>query len=226
MSLPSWWKEEKGRISRLPPSQRAQAIRDAYKRVEVEFDEAGLCVRCGEERSRGKFCLRHAAKQDFGNEKRREKLKEVGLCISCGNDHVAPESKNRCRGCLNKAAEDRRQGRLEAIRVGLCDQCGQADAMPEFMQCEPCRTAKLARSQALRDERRVAGLCIVCGAARDGQFFQCARCIERRRPKKGRDVIEAMKVVLEYETEWFETGVIVKDEKYLLAKELVEKTAV
>lgn len=35
-----------------------------------------------------------------------------------------------------------------------------------------------------------------------------------------------MKVVLEYETEWFATGVVVKDEKYLLAKELVEKTAV
>lgn len=35
-----------------------------------------------------------------------------------------------------------------------------------------------------------------------------------------------MKIVLEYETEWFETGVVFKDERYLVAKELVEKTAV
>lgn len=34
-----------------------------------------------------------------------------------------------------------------------------------------------------------------------------------------------MKVVLEYELEWFATGVVFKDERYLLAKELVEKTA-
>lgn len=226
MSLPAWWKDEKARIARLPPSKRPEAIRDAYKRVEVEFDDAGVCVRCGKPRSRGKFCLDHSAKQDWNNERRREKLEKAGLCISCGNEFADPKSKNRCRACLDKASSDRRQGRLEAIRVGLCDKCGQAEPVPGMLQCQSCRDAHNARAKELRDERRDAGLCIACGSPRDGNRSQCARCIERRRPKKGREIVEAMKIVLEYETEWFATGMIVKDEKYLLAKELVEKTAI
>lgn len=62
----------------------------------------------------------------------------------------------------------------------------------------------------------------------------CRVCADRhndnRRQNRKKDgetrIVDAMRVVLEYETEWFATGVVVKDERYLIAKELVERRAI
>lgn len=222
--MPPWFKEERRKLNGLGPVEMKAGIRELMTRVRAEFEDKKLCIVCGDKRRRGKFCLRHAASQDQRAEKRRERLRDDGLCVACGQEFIAPGSDSRCQGCLDKAAAATREEHHERLRLGLCSKCGD-DAGGKY-ECEKCSELKLERMKNLRATRKEAGLCTSCGGERDDQNKgQCLACRDKRKKKpsdRGAEIVAAMKTVLEYETEWFVTGTVFKDEKYLVAKELVE----
>jgi len=81
---------------------------------------------------------------------------------------------------------------------GICVKCGQAWSEAGKTLCRPCAKKirdreknkdptgelKRERMKKLREERRSAGLCIMCGKPTDGIHVQCNKCLEKARERE------------------------------------------
>lgn len=80
---------------------------------------------------------------------------------------------------------------------GICANCGRTWAEPGRVLCAECARKKAASKRrydpdgtrrtayvdALRAERRAAGLCIDCGKPLDGLHTRCSQCLARMRER-------------------------------------------
>ena len=127
--------------------------------------------------------------------------KSIDLCTSCSN--YAPPGKAVCVACRSV----RRYSMATKIRSrrarGVCTRCGGGRDQAGRVCCTPClaRLAELKRKQRatekgklvcrirafrVRQDRERRGLCMGCGAERDGDYKTCGSCREKDRARRRR----------------------------------------
>ena len=129
---------------------------------EKQRQEAGLCKRCGKNRTGGpklcRICLADANKKTKAMWQRR---KDAGLCWNCGRRAPAPK-RSWCTNC--RAAKDRKRRQRE--RAGFCNQCLVHPVHGELKTCNGCRATQKRARDKLRDQAFAAYggyVCVCCG---------------------------------------------------------------
>lgn len=234
---PGWLRAALDAANALPPGERADAVRAAFAEFQRELDATGMCrTGCGEKRDGAVYCRDCGIRKHFRNEKRKRTAVSEGLCYTCEKRPGVAGKRGKptyCVECREKRKEGDRARFLEAKQAKLCTQCRAAPA-GRFVMCRSCRVKSNDVVQERQHDLRKRGICVVCGKNETGGARMCRVCADRhntnRKQNRKKDgetrILDAMKVVLEYETEWFATGVVVKDERYLVAKEIVESKAI
>jgi len=122
--------------------------RETRHRREAQRQAAGMCKRCGKNKTGGpkhcKICLSGANARTKAMWQRR---KDAGICWNCG---VRPAAKKRtwCAACRStKMWEKRRK-----IRTGVCNACLAQPPAKGYKACERCRGAQVRHRERLRDD--------------------------------------------------------------------------
>ena len=130
---------------------------------EVTLAGSRLCGRCKEQqRERSRIRYAENPQRDIARVKAlREARKAAGLCVVCGGERDR-EGLLTCAACL---AKHRRRCKEYNERRG--------------------RQHDIARAKALREARKAAGLCVVCGGERDrDDRLTCSACLEKERQRR------------------------------------------
>lgn len=223
---PGWLRELSAAFAKDRTDENRMLFSDGVAAWRKEMHAAGLCV-CGQPLApgHGSMCIKCAVKQNFRVEDRRERLMESGDCPRCGQ-RQSKDGAQLCEPCAVAHAGLVRAALADKREKGLCLTC-RAPTKGKGVKCYKHRVADSIKQSSRFKERREAGLCAHCSSPSPNKYL-CPTCREKH--NKGRrktpSILDAMKVVLEYETEWFVTGMVVKDERYLLAKHLVESKAI
>lgn len=223
---PVWLRELSAAFAKDRSDENRMLFSDGIDRWRKGMYAAGLCL-CGEALSptSSTACAKCAVKQNFRVEARRDRLLAAGKCWVCGQRPHRVDVQT-CAECAVPHGQRAKDYCREKKAAKLCVTCKEP-TKGRGVKCHKHRVAESKKASARFRERREAGLCATCSKPSPNKYL-CPECREKH--NKGRrktpDIVDAMKVVLEYETEWFATGVVVKDERYLVAKELVERRAI
>jgi hypothetical protein len=75
------------------------------------------------------------------------------------------------------------QHRAANIAAGLCGKCGQPREQQDRTRCDSCLAKGRADTRKLLENRRRAGLCVVCGEKRNKYTYWCDGCMIRHRQR-------------------------------------------
>ena len=70
------------------------------------------------------------------------------------------------------------------VLAGVCVYCRCADAEPGFTVCPTCRKKVAANAKTMRETRKAAGLCVVCGKSVEDGAATCQSCRNWRNWKR------------------------------------------
>jgi len=233
---PTWLTEILSAAEKDEDRDRATfTVNSAFTRWREELKAAGMCTQgCGKphyEKS-SLFCEEHHMKALFRGDRRRQRNIANGMCTTCGT-RPHDEGRRVCTPCAERS-NARCKKRYETLRENkVCSQC-RAAVSGRFAMCSGCRAKSRVATTERQHDLRDRGMCVACGKVETGGTRYCRACNDRfneqRRAARKRDREEelraAMKLVLERESEYFETGVKIVDAEYLEAKEIVMKKAV
>lgn len=88
-------------------------------------------------------------------------------------------ARHRCVQC-------RRQDEVTLAGSRLCGRCKEQQRERSRIRYAENRQRDIARVKALREARKAAGLCVVCGGERDrDDRLTCSACLEKERKRRG-----------------------------------------
>lgn len=82
---------------------------------------------------------------------RREEWRIAGLCIGCGQPRDTHRLK--CNSCYQKSLKSANRTRNEAKERGICAECKNKPALPDYVVCESCLELQRERSKRNRQNR-------------------------------------------------------------------------
>ena len=97
---------------------------------------------------------------------------------------------------------------------------GYVPPAPKWPKSRGQRKVRLDRNGKSANHLQTVGVKCSTGCGASVKYRASGVCVNCERHL---ELVASMKVVLEYETEWVVTGVVFKDEKYLCAKEFVQR---
>lgn len=108
------------------------------------------------------------------------------VCKWCGVTPVK-DRRRRCGSCnygrsiRREKAETQRAVRHDRIKLGICRECGKADAMEGHRMCMECAAKTVISRIKLRAKRFKAGKCTYCGKypIAKGKKSRCTRCTNK-----------------------------------------------
>lgn len=129
--------------------------KEYQRRKAQQFDEAGVCVICGRERTDGfKTCAACRARASANGKRRwdaiKAKVNATGICYKCGEKPVR-KGQLMCPLCAFKEAERKAKYRAKRVQkakeLGLCVECMKAKAKPGIMMCMACALKESERKR-------------------------------------------------------------------------------
>jgi len=129
----------------------------AYKKIQLQRIEEGLCFKCGGTKPDDGYvsCPDCREKRRAYNKAYRERRFINGLCVDCG----APVSdgSRHCPECREKRNADSKRSRKIAKENGLCIRCMKRKAAYGFVRCPECIEAELNYEEQNREKRKRYG---------------------------------------------------------------------
>jgi len=144
--------------------------------------ENNLCEKCGTENAPGrKLCRKHLDAAAARGKAKRTRRKTSGTCVDCGG--TVDDGFSACPQCRsNNAERARRSGKTyyqKNKEAGRCSCCSD-DVAPGKTMCQKHLDEKTAKQAKKRAERKVSGLCPVCGKDKpESGKKTCAKCLKR-----------------------------------------------
>ena len=249
---PDWLRQLADNHRKLGTPESRDMFTDGTRRWRQEQSALGLCT-CGAPLapSSTTMCSTCLTKQAFRIEDRYERLKRKGMCTTCGTKKSVRGQ--LCRTCSDQHNADSKRAREELKSAGLCISC-KDDAAPNSVRCEACKAVESKQANNRNHARREHGLCATCGLVQS-TTWNCESCRAKIRARRNRGnepldaqiaaaivgaiftpqqidnvreplIAAAATKIAKAHEDMVRTGIVVIDEEYLLARELVMKKAV
>lgn len=109
---------------------------------------------------------------------RYQRLRDQGRCVWCSEPAIPGYA--RCEVCHSKGGEWYQQQRA----AGRCIRCGGPSE--RFMECLPCRKARVGVEMATYRELKARGKCVACRKDAGGHT-RCEQCRRRARELRAKN---------------------------------------
>lgn len=106
----------------------------AYRKIEQDRIDKGLCKNCGQPRTSAKvYCRSCIDKAKTFIDARRKKLREMGRCEDCGCD--TQNDRVHCETCLAKQRAHRTKWK-KLVPRGFCTRCKKNECLPQLIDAK------------------------------------------------------------------------------------------